>query len=285
MIRGTTRVVAILGDPVAHSRSPAMHNAAFAKLGLDWVYVALRVRPRDLERAMGGVRALGLAGLNVTVPHKEAMLSLVDDVSSAARAIGAINTVVRRGERLRGENTDGEGFLRDVARLGVRVRGKRAIVLGAGGSARAVAWSLARAGIAGLTILNRHPKRAAVLARVIARDCDASVRAAGLDSARHADFLEEADLVVNCTSLGLDGRTSPQIEIAATPVHCLFYDLVYGSGPTPLVRAARLHGRRAENGLGMLVEQAALAFRVWTGHAAPVATMRRALRRRSAPAA
>jgi shikimate dehydrogenase len=136
-----------------------------------------------------------------------------------------------------------------------------------------------------LAILNRHPERAAVLARAVRRGCEASVLAAGFDSARNTEFLEDTDLVVNCTSLGLDGRTSPDVAIAATPANCLFYDLVYRSGPTPLVSAARRHGRRAENGLGMLVEQAALAFRIWTGRAAPVATMGRALRSRPTPSA
>ena len=229
-------MVAILGDPVTHSLSPIMHNAAFAELGLDYVYVALHVLPANLEQAIQGVRALGFAGLNVTVPHKEAILSLLDDVSPSARVIGAVNTVVRRGGRLRGENTDGQGFLRAVAKLGIRVRGKRVVLLGAGGSARAVAWALGRAGIARLTILNRHPKRAAVLASAVRRGCDASVLAADLDAARSAHLLKEADLVVNCTSLGLDGRTSPDVEIAATPARCLFYDLVYRSEPTPLVR-------------------------------------------------
>ena len=278
-IRGTTRVVAILGDPVEHSLSPAMHNAAFAALGLDYVYVALRVRPADLKQAIHGVRAFGFAGLNVTVPHKEAIVPLLDGLSPTARAIGAVNTVVRRGDRLEGENTDGTGFLRAVSKLGFRGRGKHAVLLGAGGSARAVAWALGGAGISRLTILNRSSKPAAALAAHARRSCDASIVVSTLDSNGRAELLEDADIIVNCTSLGLDGRTAPPVEIAATPRHCLFYDLVYRSGPTPLVRAARRHGRRAENGLGMLVEQAALAFQAWTGRAAPVATMKRALAR------
>jgi shikimate dehydrogenase len=278
-IRATTRMVAILGDPVEHSLSPAMHNAAFAALGLDYAYVALRVRPVDLRSAIQGVRALGFAGLNVTVPHKEAVVSLLDELSPTAHKIGAVNTVVRRGGRLRGENTDASGFLRAVSRLGFRARAKRAVLLGAGGSARAVAWALGGAGIARLTILNRSPQRAVTLAARIRRGCATSVVAASLDAKGSPDFLEDADIVVNCTSLGLDGRTAPSVEIAATPRDCLFYDLVYRSEPTPLVRVARRGGRRAEDGLSMLVEQAAVAFRIWTGRAAPVATMRRALAR------
>jgi shikimate dehydrogenase len=237
------------------------------------------VRPAALERAIEGVRALGFAGLNVTVPHKETVLSLLDDLSPAARAIGAVNTVVRRGDRLVGDNTDGPGFLRALAGLGFRPRGLRAVVLGAGGSARAVVWGLGGAGVSRLTILNRSPKRAAALAARVRRSCDATVLTSGLDSPGSADLFRDADIVVNCTSLGLDGRTAPNVPITVTPRNCLFYDLVYRPGPTPLVRAARRRGRRAENGLGMLVEQAALAFRVWTGRLAPVETMRRALER------
>jgi shikimate dehydrogenase len=270
-------VVAIIGDPVEHSLSPAMHNAAFAALGLDFAYVALRVRPTALRRAMEGVRALGFAGLNVTVPHKEAVLTLLDDLSPTARTIGAVNTVVRRGDRLKGENTDGPGFLRAVARLGFRPRGKRAVLLGAGGSARAVAWALGAAGVSRLVVLNRSPRRAAALAASVRRGSGASVLVSGLDSPASDGVLQDADIVVNCTSLGLDGRTAPNVKIQATPRHCLFYDLVYRAGPTPLVSAARRCGRRAENGSGMLVEQAALGFRIWTGRVAPVATMRRAL--------
>ena len=254
-----------------------MHNAAFAALGLDYTYVALRVRPVDLRRAIQGARALGFAGLNVTVPHKEAVLSLLDGLSPTARAVGAVNTIVRRGDRLKGENTDAPGFLRAVAKLGFRARGKRAVLLGAGGSARAVAWALGGAGIARLTILNRTPRRAVALAARVRRGCDASVVVGSLESTGSADLLEDADIVVNCTSLGLDGRTTPPVAIAATPRHCLFYDLVYSSEPTPLVRKARRDGRRAESGLGMLVEQAALAFRIWTGRTAPVATMEHTL--------
>jgi shikimate dehydrogenase len=128
-----------------------------------------------------------------------------------------------------------------------------------------------------LAILNRNPKRAAALAARLRGACAATVVASGFDSPGSADFLEEADIVVNCTSIGLDGRSAPNVKISATPAHCLFYDLVYGSRPTPLVSAARRAGRRGENGLGMLVEQAALAFRIWTGRVAPVEVMRRAL--------
>jgi shikimate dehydrogenase len=278
-IRGTTRVVAILGDPVEHSRSPAMHNAAFAALGLDFVYVALRVRPPDLRGAVLGVRALGFAGLNVTVPHKEAIVPLLDHLSSAARGIGAVNTVVRRGQRLEGHNTDAEGFRRAIVKLGFRPRRKSALLLGAGGSARAVAWALADGGIGALTILNRTIDRAKLLAGAIRAHGGPAIDTGALSAARRNEAVATADLIVNCTSLGLDGRSAPPIAIAATRKDCLFYDLVYGARPTPLVRAARRHGRRAADGLGMLLEQAGLGFRLWTGREPPPDVMAKALRR------
>jgi shikimate dehydrogenase len=276
-IRGTTGVVAILGDPVEHSRSPAIHNAAFAELGLDFVYVALRVRPPDLRRAMLGVRALGVAGLNVTVPHKEAIVPLVDRLSPAARAIGAVNTVVRRGPRLEGHNTDAEGFRRAVAALGFRSARKRAVLLGAGGSARAVAWALAEGGIRSLTILNRRIDRARRLARMIRRHGGLQIETGALNAASRSEVVARADLIVNCTSLGLDGTGIPPVAIAATPKDCIFYDVVYGAGTTPLVRAARRQGRQAADGLGMLLEQAGLAFRLWTGREPPLEAMRKAI--------
>jgi len=275
-IRGSTRVVAILGDPVEHSRSPAMHNAAFEALGLDFVYVALRVRRADLGQAIAGVRALGIAGLNVTVPHKEAIIPFLDRLSPEARAIGAVNTVVRRGSRLEGHNTDAEGFLRAVRALGFRPRGRRAVVVGAGGSARAVAYALIEAGISRLTILNRHPARAAALAeRIAARS--ATIEVGPLSFAQDAARIGEADLIVNCTSLGLDGKTSPAILLSATARHCVVYDLAYGARPTPLVQSARRHRRRSSDGTGMLLEQAALAFRLWTNRRPPLDVMRAAL--------
>lgn len=278
MIGGRTQVVAILGDPVEHSRSPAMHNAAFAACRLDYVYVALRVRPLELRRAIAGVRALGFAGLNVTVPHKQRILPLLDRVSPEARAIGAVNTVVRDGRELVGYNTDAEGFRRALVRLGFRARGKSVLLLGAGGSARAVAWALADDGVRHLTILNRSVPRASTLARKIRQSGESVVEVGSLSSARRREVVAGADLIVNCTSLGLDGRGIPPVSIADTRKTCVIYDLVYGKRPTPLVIAARRHGRIASDGLSMLLEQAGLAFGLWTGRRPPRRVMEAALR-------
>ena len=277
VLRGTTRVVAILGDPVEHSRSPAMHNAAFAKLGLDYVYVALRVAPADLRSALLGVRALGFAGLNVTVPHKEQVLPLLDRLVEDARAIGAVNTVVREGDELVGHNTDAAGFLRALRSLGFRPKGKSVVLLGAGGAARAVAWALADSGARHISILNRSIARASTLARKIRSQGGPSVEAGPFASARESEVVGAADLIVNCTSLGLDGKSLAPVAVETTGRSCLFYDLVYGTRTTPFVRAALHGGRRASDGVGMLLEQAGLAFRLWTGRKPPLEAMARAL--------
>ena len=281
-ISGKTRVVAILGDPVSHTRSPAMHNAAFAALGLDYVYVALRVEPRDLRRAMTGIRALGIWGLNVTVPHKERILPLLDRLTPRAREIGAVNTVFRQGDELVGDNTDADGFRLALHDIGVRARGKRIVVLGAGGSARAVVCTLVRGGARSLTLLNRTQRRAESLAELARKLGGSEVRTGLLEEATIPDTLAGVGLVVHCTSLGLDGRSRPPLALSALPEKAAVYDLVYGAEPTPLMREARSEGHLAADGRGMLLHQAALAFRRWTRRRPPLETMVEALNGASA---
>jgi shikimate dehydrogenase len=199
-------------------------------------------------------------------------------LSEEASAIGAVNTVVRSGDELVGYNTDAAGFLRALRALGFQPKGKSAVLLGAGGSAKAVAWALADAGVKRLTILNRSVTRASALARRIRSQGGPVVGVGPLASAREGDVVSGAALVVNCTSLGLDGRSLPPVAFSSTGESCLFYDLVYGTRATPFVRAARRAGRRAGDGLGMLLEQAGLAFRLWTGRPPPLEVMARALR-------
>lgn len=255
-----------------------MHNAAFAALGLDYVYVAMRVAPADLRRALAGVRALGIWGLNVTVPHKEKILPLLDDLTPRAREIGAVNTVFRKGDALVGDNTDAGGFRAALTRLGVPVRRKRVLLLGAGGSARAVVWTLVRGGARSLTIRNRSAGRARALARFARGLGPIEVQTAPLEGA-DLTALDSIDLVVNCTPLGLDGRTRPSVEIDRLSPSAAVYDLVYGAKGTPLVDASIRAGLRAADGKEMLVRQAGFAFRAWTGRTAPLEVMREAFSR------
>ena len=274
-ISGRSRVYGILGDPVDHSASPAMQNAALAAAGLDAVYVPFHVRPADLPAAVEGLRAAGVAGLNVTVPHKEAVVALLDELRPRARACGAVNTIVRTRRGLAGDNTDGAGFLAALAEAGYRVRGADVLLIGAGGSARSLAHALVRAGCGSLLIANRTPARARALVRTLA-----SGRAAadGLEALRDRPGLGGFGLIVNCTSTGLR-KTAPPLLFTATRPDALCCDLLYGRTPAPFLRRARAAGRRTMDGRGMLLHQGALAFELWTGRPAPLAAMRRALGR------
>ncbi len=262
-----TRLAAVIGFPVRHSLSPAMHNAAFRELGLDWIYVACEVAPGAVDAAFAGVRALGFGGLSVTIPHKAAALDAVDEVTDTARAIGAVNTVVPTADgRLRGTNTDGAGFLASLADEGFDPAGRVCAVLGAGGAARAVVHSLAGAGAAEVVVVNRTPARAAATA--------ALAGAAGRVGT--AADVTRADLVVNATPLGLAGSVDLPVDPALLGEGQLVVDLVPNPAVTPLMRAARERGAGAVGGIGMLVHQGALAFELWTGRPAPVAVMRAA---------
>ncbi|MCX7912685.1 MAG: shikimate dehydrogenase, partial [Dehalococcoidales bacterium] len=179
-IKGTTKVCALIGEPVEHSASPEMHNAAFRKLGLDYVYVAFRVKREDLPRAVAGLRALNVKGFNVTIPHKVEVVSLLDKVDPLAEKIGAVNTVVNEDGRLTGYNTDAEGFLKALTAREVTLEGKTVVILGAGGAARAIGYILAERGTR-LIILNRHPEKARELATIIGKGTGAGIEAGSLE--------------------------------------------------------------------------------------------------------
>jgi len=263
---GGTRVCCIIGWPVEHSLSPAMHNAAFRAAGLDWVYVPLPVEPDDVGAAVAGIRALGIAGANVTMPHKRAVIEHLDEVSGEAGRIGAVNVIVRAGERLIGANTDGAGFLRFLRRTaGVDPAGSRALLLGSGGAARGVGVALADAG-ASVLVAARDPVRGGEVANAIGPHA----AVVPFDDAREA--LADADLVVNATPVGQEDGSTP-VDTDGIAARHLVIDLVYSPPSTPLLDVARARGARAYNGLGMLVEQAALAFELWTGRPAPAGTM------------
>ena len=275
VISGRTRVVGVIGWPIAHSVSPAMHNAAFRALGLDWCYVPFPVRPERLSQALAGVRGLGLGGINVTVPHKQALLALVDELTPEARAVGAVNTVVVKGETLTGHNTDVGGFLRALGDAGCDAKGLSALVLGAGGAARAVVYALARVG-AQVTLLNRTASRAHDLAREFAAlGAGARLEAGPLDEQALRRAAPRAHLIVNTTPLGMwpEVEASPWLEGVPFPADALLFDLVYNPRETRLMRQARTEGARAVDGLRMLVHQGAEAFELWTGVHPPIEVM------------
>jgi shikimate dehydrogenase len=262
VIGGTTRVGAVIGWPVDHSRSPALHNAAFAALGIDAVFVALPVQPARLPAALRGMAALGFLGASVTVPHKQACRDLCDRLDAAAEAIGAVNCVAFARDELVGHNTDAAGFVDALAaELGRGARGARAVLLGAGGAARAVAHGLASAGAAAVTVVAR---RAADWCPVRGWD-----ELAGLAGG--------ADLLIDCTSAALGGQPYPApVPLEALPGGAAVVSLMYGR-PQPLLEAARARGLAAMDGAAMLVHQGARAFTIWTGRPAPVDAMRAAM--------
>ena len=262
--RGSTRVVGIIGDPVTHSRSPAIHNAAFAALGLDWVYVAFPVAAGRGAEAVAAVRTLGIAGLNVTMPHKADVAAACDELTPAAAALGSVNTVTNRGGRILGDSTDGPGLVAALREHGVDPAGRRALVLGAGGAARAIVDALGRAS-ASVTVAAR---RADAGARAAALAPGAAV--VGFDDLDGA--VAVADLVVNATPIGMQGEPPPFDPAGLRPDQFV-YDTVYHPSPTPLLVAAAARGIPCAGGLSMLVHQAALAFTVWTGEPAPLPVM------------
>jgi shikimate dehydrogenase len=265
-IGGATRVAAVLGFPVAHSLSPVIHNAAFAALDMDWTYVALQVEPAMVPAAVAGLRALGFAGANVTMPHKEAVADATDELSDDARRLRAVNTIELRGDLLVGHNTDAPGFARFLERdAGFDPAGRTALLFGAGGAARACALALARAGLTRIVVALREPTRARPLADAL-DGYPTVVDVVGFEDAAQV----EADLVVNGTPLGAHGET---IALPAVGPDALVVDLLYRPASTPLQRAARATGATAFGGLGLLVHQAALSFELWTGRPAPLEVM------------
>ncbi len=266
-VTGHTQVVGIIGDPIRHSLSPAIHNAAYAARGLDWVYLAFPVPAGRAAEALAAIRSLSLAGLQVTMPHKGDAAGACDELSSTAATLGAVNTVVLRNGLLVGDSTDGEGFVRALADEGVDAQGARIVVLGAGGAARAITDALGRSG---------------ARVTVAARRLEAATMAASLAHGTHAvlfeqldDAVAEAAVVVNATPLGMAGE-DPPFDTAVLHEDQLVVDTVYQPPETPLLVQAQARGARVANGIGMLVHQAALAFTVFTGMDAPLGAMREA---------
>ncbi len=271
-VSGATRVAGVIGDPVTHSLSPILHNAAFAALGLDWVSVPFPVAAGKGAQALEAMRTLGFAGLSVTTPHKDAVAQAADEVSDAVEALGAANCLVRLADaRIRAENTDGDGFLGGLtADSDVTVQGRTVVVLGAGGAARAIARACAQAGASQVLVVNRTAQRAEVCAGL----------AGSVGAVAEPADISDADIVVNATTVGMGADRGLPCDPALLHRGQIVVDIVYNPLETPWLAAARAQGIEAFNGLAMLVHQAAVAITHWTGRPAPVAAMTSALRTR-----
>jgi shikimate dehydrogenase len=265
-VRGSSRTVGIIGWPVDHSLSPVVHNAAFAAMEMSWIYVPLPVERDRLPSALEGLRSLGFAGANVTMPHKSATSLLVDTLSEDARSVNAVNTIVVEGPVLAGHNTDVGGFDRFLRRdAGFEPSGRSALIFGAGGAARACALALGRAGLRRLVVAARDPGRTAELVAITE---GLGVTTSVVPFSAAGD--EPTDLVVNATPLGAGGEELPTPPLGPTT---LVVDLLYEPAVTPLQTTARAAGAPAFGGLGLLLNQAALSFELWTGQQPPLDLM------------
>jgi shikimate dehydrogenase len=267
------------GQPVAENPTGAMQEAAFQALGLNWRYLTVEVAPAQLRDAIRGARAFGMRGINLTIPHKVAVMEFLDEIAPDAAVIGAVNTVRRKGDRLIGENTDGKGFLRGVrVDAGVDPKGKRAVLLGAGGAARAIVTELALAGVRDVLVVNRSAARAEPMVRDLAEQTGTPIRFEEWRGIYRVPV--DVDIFVNATSIGLypDVEAMPPVDLSAAQSGMLVCDVVFNPPETRLLAAAKARSLPVLDGLSMLVYQGTIGFRLWTGQDAPEDVMRRALR-------
>jgi len=274
-IGGATKVFAVIGDPIEHSLSPPMHNAAFRSLGMDFVYVAFRVRRDELARAMAGFRALGILGVNVTRPHKTSVIRLLDGIERNAREIGAVNTIANADGTLRGYNTDGQAALDVLQEIGGPLSDKKVVILGAGGAARAITHFLSKT-VPRISILNRTRARGSRLSAEIARRSKVQFRAYGLSKAGLSKEVPQADLLINTLPVDIFPRFGARlIHEGLIRPGMIVFDTNYVHRSDFLVDAERA-GAIVTDGLEMLIRQAALSFKLWTGRDPPIGVMRAA---------
>jgi shikimate dehydrogenase len=277
-IDGSTTIVGIFGSPIKHTASPAMHNAAFGAFEMNWAYLAFHVDPQNLRTALRGASDMGLVGINLTIPHKIMALDCIDDVDAEARKLGAVNTVSMEKGKLRGSNTDGYGFLKAIKEdFNLSIKGKRVLVLGAGGAGRGIAVKCALDGAAKVIVANRTLSKIEPIAQEIhsTKTEFLALKLAGEDIRK---VIHEVDLVVNATSVGLQEGDSLGLGADLFSPRLHVYDTIYRPAETELLRVAESAGAKVANGLSMLLHQGAKAFEIWTKRKAPLAVMRRALR-------
>ena len=276
-ISGKTRVCGVIGDPIEHSLSPIMHNAAFQALNLDYVFLAFKVKPTCVDEAVNGMRALNIRGLNVTMPHKKTVMESLDRIDLSAQIINSVNTVLNKENLLFGFNTDGIGAVKALKENGVALKGRKVLLLGAGGAARAIAYAIAKEADE-LAVLNRTVKEAQALARLVEKATNKRIVAASLEPEDIDTNLQDSDILINATSVGM----KPHPEQTPVPIELLrsnlsVMDIVYNPLETKLARDAKALGAKVVSGVEMLIYQGAASFEIWTGKSAPVEVMRKAV--------
>lgn len=274
-----SELVGVFGCPVDENPTGVMEEAAFEKMGLDYRYLTIKVEKEDLGAAMNAVRAFGMKGINLTIPHKVKVLSYLDELSEAAEIIGAVNTVVNREGKLFGENTDGKGFLTALKKEGIEVRDKKIVILGAGGAARAIGVECALAGALEITVVNRNEDRGMELAALIETKTETAGKFVKWEGSYQVP--EDTDILINATCVGLYPNVSdkPEINYDTIMSRMAVSDVVFNDPNTLFLQEAAIRGAKTVNGLGMLAQQGALNFTLWTGADAPVGVMEDTLKR------
>ncbi|RKY39996.1 MAG: shikimate dehydrogenase [Candidatus Omnitrophota bacterium] len=278
MLTSKTKIYGLLGYPVKHSLSPLIHNSAFTYLGIDACYLCFETLPEYIKEAIEGIRALKIEGVNLTIPHKERCLAYLDEIEPLAKEIGAVNTIVREGERLVGYNTDAQGFLRALQELNFDAKEKTIFLLGAGGAGKAVGITLAKAGAKCIFIVDKERKKAEELEERIKR-LSPSTRVE-VSSVEEKEKILNANLLVNATPLGMNPQDPLPVSPDSLSPSVWVFDLIYSPPETKLLHLARKRGIKAENGLGMLIHQAGLSFQLWTGKQAPLQVMRESINKK-----
>jgi shikimate dehydrogenase len=275
-ISGKTRVCGVIGDPIEHSLSPIMHNAAFEAVGLDYVFLAFKVKPACVADAVDGMRALNIRGMNVTMPHKKTVMANLDRIDLSAQIINSVNTILNKENLLFGFNTDGAGAVKALKENGVELKGRKVLLLGAGGAARAIAYAVSKEADE-LAILNRTLKPAQEIARLLEKSANKKIVYGTLSAADIELNLQDSDILINATSVGM----KPKPDDSPVPTKLLrrnlaVMDIVYNPLETKLAREAKAAGGKVVSGVEMLIYQGAASFEIWTGKSAPVEVMRKA---------
>jgi shikimate dehydrogenase len=276
VISGKTRVCGVIGDPIEHTLSPAIHNAAFNHLKLDFVFLAFKVKAADLENAVWGMRGLGIHGLNVTMPHKSTVIAYLDEVDPAVKFLGSANTILNKNGKLLGFNTDGVGALKAIRENGTELSEKKVLLFGAGGAAKAIAFSLAEE-VGELVVLNRAAEKAAVLADALNRMFGKKIVGGALSPSAVQKNLQDADILVNATSVGMHPNVNQSLVAPQwLKSNLTVMDIVYNPVETKLAKDAKVAGAKVISGVEMLIYQGAASFKIWTERAAPIEVMRKA---------
>jgi shikimate dehydrogenase len=275
-ISGKTRICGVIGDPIEHTLSPAMHNAAFEELGLDYVFLAFKVKVRSVADAVEGARALNIRGLNVTMPHKTKVIAHLDRIDLSAQIVNSVNTILNKENMLFGFNTDGVGALKALKENGVELKGRKVLLLGAGGAARAIAYALGKEADE-LAVLNRTVKQAQALSKLLEKSFSKKIAYGSLSPQDVAENLQDSDILINATSVGM----KPKADETPVPAKLLrrnlaVMDIVYNPLETKLSKDAKAAGAQVVSGVEMLIYQGVSSFEIWTGKSAPVEVMRKA---------